>query len=361
MRILMMTNTYTPVVGGMEESIRAFTDRFRERGHKVMIVAPEFENMLQREEGVVRIPAIQKFNRSDFSVNLPIPGLLPKLMHAFKPDIVHSHHPFLIGDIALRLSGQYSIPLIFTYHTMFEEYLHYLPFHNEVVKRFVIELAAGYASLTDQVVVPSESIRKILLERGVEAPINVVPTGVDADHFAKGKGRKIRDQYGIPQNAFVVGLVGRLAAEKNLEFLATAVSAFMNARESAHFLIVGKGPFENTIKSIFINAGLEKRVHFTGLLRNQELIDSYHAMDIFAFSSHSETQGLVITEASAAGIPIVAIDAPGVREVVKDGKNGRLIYEQDQSKFVSALSWCADQDSTVLLKRSTTYSQKFLN
>jgi 1,2-diacylglycerol 3-alpha-glucosyltransferase len=206
MKILMMTNTYTPVVGGVEESIRAFTNQFKKRGHQVLIVAPEFKGIPAREEGIVRIPAIQQFNHSDFSVNLPIPGLLSKLMNNFKPDVVHSHHPFLVGDMALRLCGQYSIPLVFTYHTMFEDYLHYLPFRNERIKRFVIELSTGYANLTDQVIVPSQSVYDILLKRGVNAPMDVIPTGVDIRRFATGSGESIRRRFGIPRTPLWSGM-----------------------------------------------------------------------------------------------------------------------------------------------------------
>lgn len=340
MKILMMTNTYTPVVGGVEESIRAFTDQFRNKGHKVLVVAPEFEDMPEQEEGVIRIPAIQKFNRSDFSVNLPIPGLLPKLMKNFGPDIVHSHHPFLVGDMALRLCGQYGIPLVFTYHTMFEDYLHYLPFQNKRIQRFVIELSTGYANLTDRVIVPSRSVYDILRKRGVDVPMDIIPTGVDLKRFAHGDGANIRERFHIPRDAFVVGHVGRLTPEKNLEFLSEAAAGFVKREGRAHYLVVGRGPLDAVIKDIFDKHNISERLHLTGVLRGQDIVDGYHAMDVFAFASYTETQGLVLAEALAAGVPIVAVDAPGVREAVKDGKNGRLIPKQDQEDFVEALCWC---------------------
>ena len=120
MKILMMTNTYAPMVGGIEESIRSFTSEFETLGHEVFIVAPECEGAPPDEVGVIRLRAIQKFNHSDFSIALPMSHLLPELMKTFLPDIIHCHHPFWMGDIALRLSSQYHIPLVFTYHTMFE-------------------------------------------------------------------------------------------------------------------------------------------------------------------------------------------------------------------------------------------------
>jgi len=344
MKILMMTNTYLPIVGGVEESIQRVTDEFRRQGHKVLIVAPEFEDMPKREEGVVRIPALQKFNGTDFSVNWPIPGILFKLMTSFQPDVVHSHHPFLMGDMALRLCGQYSIPLVFTYHTMFEDYLHYLPFHNERIKRFVIELSIGYANLTDQVIVPSQSVYQILKERGVDVPVEVIPTGVDIKRFQTGDGAAIRRRYNVPNDAFVVGHLGRLTPEKNLEFLSESVAEFMQTDGTIHFMVVGKGSLANAMEAIFKKHHFEHRLHLTGILRGQDVIDAYHAMDVFAFTSYTETQGLVLAEAMAAGVPIVALDAPGARDIVRDGQNGRLVMKRDQKDFVAALSWCFNRD-----------------
>ena len=346
MKILMMTNTYTPVVGGVEESIRVFTDQFKRQGHQVLIVAPEFKNIPEHEEDVIRVPAIQKFNRSDFSVNLPIPGLLSKLIKNFEPDVVHSHHPFLVGDMALRLCGQYDIPLVFTYHTMFEDYLHYLPFHSERVKRFVIELSAGYANLTDRVIVPSQSVYEILRERGVEVPMDIIPTGVDIKRFTNGDGAKIRKRFNIPENAFVVGHLGRLTPEKNLGFLSEVVAEFVKRENNVHFLVIGRGTLDDEIKSIFDKHNISKRLHRTGILQGQDVVDGYHAMDVFAFASYTETQGLVLAEAMASGVPVVAVDASGAREAVNDGKNGRLIPKQNQKDFVEALSWCFNRDLT---------------
>lgn len=343
MKILMMTNTYAPMVGGIEESIRSFTFEFEKLGHEVFIVAPECEGAPPDEVGVIRLRAIQNFNHSDFSIALPMSSLLAELMKTFKPDIIHCHHPFWMGDIALRLSSQYHIPLVFTYHTMFEQHMHYLPIQNEGVKRFIIELFTGYANLANQVIVPSESVRAILLERGVKTPMEVVPTGVNLQKFSKGNGNIIRKRLKIPLDAVVIGHVGRLALEKNLEFLSRSVAAYLKREPKIHFLVGGDGPLMDQIKKIFNEQGARKRLHLAGVLKGQDLVDCYHAMNIFAFASLSETQGIVLVEAMAAGVPVVAVDAPGVREVVKDGYNGRLIFGENQNNFLEALSWCLKQ------------------
>lgn len=339
MKILLMTNTFLPIVGGLERSVIAFTKAYRKRGHKVLIVTPEMENVKTDPYGVIRIPALQHFTGSDFSVQLPTPDILTKTLNVFRPDIVHSQHPFLIGDTALRVAKQYNVPLVYTHHTMFEQYLQYVPLGADALKRFVVELSICYANHCHHVFAPSESIRDILVERGVTRPISVVPTGVEIKLFAAGNGPVLRRAHKIPAKAFVVGHTGRLASEKNLEFLARAVASFLKEKKEAHFLVVGKGPSEEGIREVARQAGVAERLHLAGVLKGRRLADAYHAMDVFAFASQSETQGMVLTEAMAAGVPVIAVDAPGVREVVKDKINGRLLAREDLNDFRKALEW----------------------
>ncbi len=336
MNILMMTNTYWPHVGGVARSIAAFTACYRARGHSVLVVAPEFPGMPEDEPDVVRIPAIQNFNGSDFSVVLPVPGHLERAVRQFEPAIVHSHHPFLVGSAALRVASWQSCPLVFTHHTMYEDYTHYVPGDSEALKRFVVQLSTSYANVCDHVVAPSESIAGVLAERGVTTPVDVVPTGVATAEFAHGDGRRIRDWLGIPTDAPVVGHLGRLAPEKNLTFLADALARLASARPEAHCLVVGSGPSADDIARVFEQADVGDRLHFAGQLSGRDLVDAYHAMDVFAFASLTETQGMVLAEAMAAGLPVVALDAPGAREVVRDGANGRLLACQDAAAFAEA-------------------------
>ena len=342
MNILIFTNTFTPHVGGVARSVEAFTAEYRARGHRVLVVAPEFPDMPQDEVDVVRIPAIQNFNASDFSVALPLHADLSETLDAFQPDIVHSQHPFLLGMTALRIARYRQLPLVFTHHTLYEQYTHYVPGDSPALKRFAIDLATRYANLCDQVFAPSESIQALLQERGVVTPIKVVPTGVRLENFAQGDGLSVREQMGIPEDAFVVGHLGRLAPEKNLEFLAQTVADFVGSHPPAHFLVIGTGPSEEAMRAIFARAGIAARLHIAGILQQQALADALHAMDVFAFASQSETQGMVLTEAMAAGLPVVALDAPGAREVVKDQHNGRLLLEESSATFSAALHWVAE-------------------
>jgi glycosyltransferase involved in cell wall biosynthesis len=346
MNILMFTNTFTPHVGGVARSVEQFAAEYRRQGHAVLIVAPEFSPPVEDETDVVRIPAIQNFNGSDFSVAVPIPGYLNGLMRAFQPEIVHSHHPFILGDTALRFSAKYDIPIVFTHHTQYEQYTHYVPGDSAAMKRFAIDLAVGYCNLCDTVIAPSATIRKRLKGQGVIAPIREIPTGVDLSIFGRGNGTELRRRLGIPQRRFVVGHVGRLAPEKGLEFLANAVARFVLQHDDACFLVAGTGPSVGAVESAFVDRNIAERLILLGKMDRPDLADVYAAMDVFAFASQSETQGMVLTEAMAAGTPVVAVDAPGVREVLRSCVNGILLERENTQLFVEALKIVARMTPT---------------
>lgn len=337
----MVTNTFLPHVGGVARSVTGFTAEFRKRGHHVVVVAPIFEGIPERETDVVRIPAVQNFNGSDFSVPVLATGKVFSALKTFPAQVVHAHHPFLLGDTALRFAATRDIPVVFTHHTMYEKYTHYVPGDSPRLKRFVLDLVTGYCNLCDSVIAPSRTVAEEIVSRGVKVPVNVIPTGVNVEVFGKGDGGVFRKRMGIPPDAFLVGHVGRLAPEKNLGFLTEAMVRFLLMNRGARFFLAGEGPMRKVIEQTFADQGLADRFHSRGVMDFPELASAYRGMDVFAFSSRSETQGMVLTEAMAAGTPVVALDASGVREVVQDKENGRLLPREDQEEFVSALSWVA--------------------
>ncbi|MBB3139209.1 glycosyltransferase [Halomonas organivorans] len=344
MNVLMFTNTYLPIVGGVSESVQRLKRQLQAAGHNVLVVAPRLEGQPDFEADVVRVAAVQHFNGSDFSLPVPIPGQLYDAIEAFEPDLVHAHHPFLLGDTAARAAETYGLPLVFTHHTLYEHYTHYVPGDSPRMQRFAVALATQYTWLCDAVIAPSESIRDLLLARDGNPEIRVVPSGVDTARFAEGDGVACRRRLGVPDDAYVIGHVGRLAREKNLVFLAEGVCRALAERPEAHFLVVGDGDAAEGMAAISREWEVAERIHFTGRLQGQALIEAYHAMDVFAFASHSETQGMVVAEAMAAGLPVVAVRAPGVVEVVADGENGRLLADDDAEAMASALAELADPE-----------------
>lgn len=328
MKICMMTNTYLPHVGGVARSVSTFAEEFRKLGHQVLVVAPEFDGprLTKRQAEIVeRVAAMQNFNGSDFSVRLPLAASLSDRLDDFQADIVHAHHPFLLGDTALRVGANRNVPVIFTHHTRYEDYTHYVPFDSPTLKEIAIKLSTEFANLCEGVIAPSESIAELIRKRGVTSPIAVVPTGVDVAGFASGDGARARRKFKIPARAFVVGHTGRLAPEKNLGYLARAVALFLRRKPDARFLVVGGGPSEGEIRRICERHGVGEQLILAGKHTGRVLHDALNAMDVFVFASFSETQGMVLTEAMAAGVPVVALKANGVVEVVSDRVNGFLL------------------------------------
>jgi len=231
--------------------------------------------------------------------------------------------------------------VVFTHHTMYEKYTHYVPGDSHQMKRFVLDLVTGYCNLCDAVIAPSETVAGEIVRRGVKVPVDVIPTGVNVRLFSSGDGDAFRKRMGIPPDAFLIGHVGRLAPEKNLVFLAESTARFLQRDRRAHFFLAGEGLLKKKIENTFVERGLSERYHYEGVMTHSELASAYRGMDVFAFTSLTETQGMVVTEAMAAGTPVVALDASGVREVVRDGVNGRLLPRENLEDFASALAWVA--------------------
>ncbi len=362
MRILMLTNTYPPVLSGVARSVVAFAEEYRRRNHEVLIIAPEAEDTSGDDAHVVRVPAIQHFNGSEFPIPVPSPGLVAATVDAFRPDVIHAHHPFFLGNSALRLARSREVPLVFTHHTMWDHYTHYTAVETPATARFIGAWVAGYANLCDAVIAPSRSVADLLRKRGVETRIEIIPTGVDTRRFARGDGARFRRQREIPEDALLIGYVGRLAPEKNLGFLAESVARFMSVEPKAHFVVIGAGPSDEEIRAAMAAAGCIDRLHLAGVCEGRELIDAFHALDVLAFASQTETQGMVLTEAMAAGKPVVALDGPGVRDVVQDRANGRLVSIDNRQLFAHALGWIAmrtNRERTLLAMAARRTAEQF--
>lgn len=363
MKICMMTNTYLPHVGGVARSVSTFAYEFIRQGHDVLVVAPNFDGKPlppEREAIVERIPSLQNFNGSDFSVRLPFAAGLSDRLDAFEADIIHAHHPFLLGDTALRVARNKNVPIIFTHHTRYEDYTHYVPF-SETLKEIAIELPTHFANLCDGVIAPSESIARLIRKRGVRTPMTVVPTGIDVEAFARADGTRARARYGIPPGALVVGHVGRLAHEKNMGYLGEAVALFLKNHPEARFLVVGDGPDREQMEVLFTGHGVRDRLILAGKRTGNSLREAYRGMDLFAFASHSETQGMVVAEAMAARLPVVALNAPGVREVVSSSNGALLPAATPPAEFAEALARLAADASlrTALAQGATVTARDF--
>lgn len=311
-------------MGGVTRSIETFVREFQSRGHEVHIFAPSFEGHTDQEAWITRVPAIPRFNQTDFSLPLPFSFKVRSVFEKFNPDLVHVQHPFFLGEMGMHLGKSRGLPIILTYHTQYERYSHYAPIDSDLVKRWIINVCTSFCNLCDLVVAPSSDIRKMLASREVRTRVQVIPTGVDLSLYENPDRQWLRKKFDIKEDKRILIHIGRLAREKNLEFLFRSVAEAMGKRKDLLFFVAGLGDLEDALKKLADQLGIRQHVIFYGNMGPEELVNAYAGGDLFVFSSMTETQGLVNLESMAAGTPVVAVDAPGVRDVVEHGVNGFL-------------------------------------
>ena len=339
-RVAFFTNTYRPFVGGVALSVELFQRHLERLGDRITVYAPEYdEDYSDKGIDVRRIVSIRHFNRTDWSLPLPLslrPGQDDNELHF---DVVHVHHPFLLGELGMRLARQRRLPLVFTYHTQYERYTHYVPLNHEQAARTIVRHAREFCNLCDLVIAPTHDIRRMLIQRDVTTWIEVLPTGIEMEKFESADRNAVRRELGIDPDAPVLVHVGRLAQEKNLTFLLEACLEALKAEPRAHLVIAGEGSLRPSLARQAEQAGDPgRRVHLVGVRTGKALADLYSAADLFVFASKTETQGMVIAEAMAAATPVVALDADGVRDLVRDGHNGLLLPgETDTDAFAAAV------------------------
>lgn len=316
------TECYHPIVNGIVESVDTLSRALRGAGHEVFCFAPRAPGYVERDGPVFRMPSCRLPARTPYRLTIPLVsrqnlnGVIKRL------SIIHTHSPFVTGWMGLRYARRFDIPLVYTYHTQLEKYAHYVPFDEKTTQRAASSLTRLYANAADAVVVPTQTMRQRLLELHVTSPIEVVPSAIDVDAFAAGRRREqLRSTFGVGERDRLVLLVSRLAAEKNVGL---ALATFARSSDPAlRLVIVGDGPARGDLERQAAQLGVARRVKFAGELPRTALPDVYASSDVFLFPSTTETQGLVLAEAMASGCPVVAVDTPQTREVVRDG--GELV------------------------------------
>ena len=349
MKIAMMTNNYKPFVGGVPVSVERLTEGLRERGHEVCVFAPEYKGYEDvYGEDVVRYHSSNRKLKN----GMAFPGIWDsRLKEEFEWrefDLIHVHHPMLIGNVAVHLSRTYQIPLVYTYHTRYEEYLHYIDWFSskgygrqkcmKVCKRLLPYYMNSYMRKCDLVLAPSVGMRKYIESQEVETPVRVLPTGLDDSAYKeeKEKSGEIRNQI-LSEKKYLFCTMSRLEKEKNLYFLLRCIQSLKKRMgEEFRFMIVGGGDERNELETYARELGIEEVTVFVGEVPNQEVKHYLFASDSFLFASKSETQGIVLSEAMAAGLPVVAVSACGVDDIVKNGRNGFLTEEKEE-EFASRI------------------------
>ncbi|HJW02404.1 MAG TPA: glycosyltransferase [Azospira sp.] len=338
MRVLMVSDVYFPRVNGVSTSIETFRGQLAEFGVEVRLVVPRYGDEID-QAGIVRVPG------------RPIPGDREdrlvgwRAMHravleaAQDCDLIHIQTPFIAHYAGLKAARQLGRPVLATYHTLFEEYLqHYAPWLPSTWLRGQARaFSRRQCNALDAVVVPSTAMGQRLASYGVKVPMHVLPTGIPLARFAQGDGPGFRRRYGIAPERPVALFVGRVAHEKNIAFL---LDALLLARRSTDLLLViaGEGPALGELQAQVRRLGLQDNVQFIGYLdRQQALPDCYAAADVFVFASRTETQGLVLLEAMAAGLPVIGLAEMGTIDILGPGR-GVLAPPPEVDAFARSLT-----------------------
>jgi 1,2-diacylglycerol 3-alpha-glucosyltransferase len=336
MRIGMMVDAYKPHISGITNYIELNKRYLEKAGHDVFVFTMGNQNYQDDEPNIIRSPGLPLMNTGyyvSFQYNRKAKALLQTM------DVAHVHHPFLSGHLARRYCRPLNIPIIFTNHTRYDLYAQaYLPGLPSDVSQTLLETyMPDFCSNVDMLISPSAGMEQVLRTFKVDAPITIVPNGVDLQRFSNISNPTGRGELGLAPDDILLVYAGRLAPEKNLSFLLKAFSGVAQAVENTHLLLIGRGPEREKLEEQIIQRGLTGRVHFTGQV-NYDQLPAYLAMcDIFVTASVSEVHPLSVIEAMASGLPVMGIQSVGVGDTVRDKITGFLANE-DLTVFTAKLT-----------------------
>ncbi len=372
MKIAMLTNNYRPFVGGVPVSVERQAKELVKLGNQVTVFAPKYESEEKEQAQYFREKILEEDRKAPERVvryhsqkkkmdnGMVYPGIYPtEIFDVFEQerfDCIHVHHPMFVGPWALWLGKRYGIPVVYTYHTRYEDYLHYIPCfrineRSTIVKKKAAEwiqrtgipsYMRWFCNKCDLVLAPSEGMRQIIRGYGVDTPVAVLPTGLDGSFYRKNieRSQTIREEYSRGKSHLLV-TVSRLEKEKNYGFLLRGIAELKQViGDDFQVIVVGDGSQKAELKVRASILGIQDVVTFAGNIPNDQVKDYMGAADLFLFASKSETQGIVLAEAMAAGTPVVAVHAVGADDIIEEGVNGFLTEEREEewaAKVVEAL------------------------
>lgn len=337
MRIGIFTDTYPPYINGVSTSIQMLERALRKKGHQVFIVTVNPENMTYKyEKNIIRIPGIPT-GIYDYRLTGIYPVRAIKTIKKWNLDVIHSHTEFGIGTFARIIAKQLNIPLVHTYHTMYEDYVHYITkgYFNDTSKKIVEYLTKFYCDKTaKELIVPTKKAYDLFKEKyKVDKNVHIIPTGIEIDRFYKEnldnkKIEKTRNDLKLKKDDIVILYVGRLAEEKNVEFLIDNQEYFVKKNKNVKLLIVGSGPdYDKYVKR---SEKLKENIIFTGKVPYENIPYYYNLGTIFVTASTTETQGLTLIEAMSTSMPVVCIDDESFKNTVIDGLNGFIFKNKKE-------------------------------
>ncbi len=340
MRVGMFANAYLPVINGVVRSIMLYRQGLLDACHFVGVFVPDARNYEDEQPFIFRYPAIPLPTQLNYSFPVVTAPHITWLVPRLKLDVIHAHHPVIVGMEARRFSEELDIPLVFTFHTMYHEYTHYfLGMDNEIVKQIVRRMVRDYANRADFIIAPSPAVVDLLPSYGINKPVAILPTPVDLSRF------KLREQplLSNPDRVRLI-YVGRVAKEKNLDFLLRVFKRVVQQDDRFELMVVGGGPSLDELKKLASKLAIEHRVTFTDMVPFTQVVDELKKADLFVFSSTTETQGLVVLEAMAAGLPLVLVESKALLYFVNPGQDCVVVREDEAEMAAAILSLVNDPD-----------------
>jgi 1,2-diacylglycerol 3-alpha-glucosyltransferase len=336
MRIVIITDVYFPRVNGVSTSIRTFRRELEALGHEVYLIAPDYGEVTEDEGWILRVPSkVVYVDPEDRMMRFQAVMSLEDQLRMLEPDLIHIQTPFVAHYAGVRLAKKLGVPTVLTYHTYFEEYLFY---YVRFLPRFLLRWSVRHLSRrqcgqVDSVIVPTQAFNDVLTGYGVPGERYINPTGIDLARFTHGDGVRFKQERGIDAERPCLVFVGRIVHEKNISFLLRVVAQVKRSVPDILFILAGEGPAEEFLMDEVRTLGLEGNLCFVGNLHTlTDLLDCYCAGDAFIFASRTETQGLVLLEAMALGVPVVSTAAMGTCDILSPGL-GALVSEEDVQEF----------------------------
>lgn len=342
MRVLMISDVYYPRVNGVSTSIRTFRTELEALDVESTLIAPAYDGqeklVYDVEQDIIRVPSGRvMFDPEDRILRKKYLPDIRNLLASKTYDLIHIQTPFVAHYLGMALANSMRIPVIETYHTFFEEYFyHYIPFLPKAWLRFAARwFSRAQCNRLDALVVPSSAMFDKLREYGIRTEIQIIPTGVNMPSPRTGTKQAFLEKHHIPADRPVMLHIGRIAFEKNIDFLLEVYCEVRKLLPQAILLIAGEGPAKKSLQKKTIELGIDEGVFFVGYLnRDDELLDCYQAGDVFVFASRTETQGLVLLEAMALGLPVVSTAEMGTRDILLP-QRGAVIASEDSRDFAA--------------------------
>lgn len=330
MKIGIFTDCYYPQINGVVTSVLMLEEELIKLGHDVTIITAKVPGYEETKHNVIRIKSIPFTRWKEFRLGVPLYSEPYKQIKELDLDLIHTHTEFTMGIFGKYMARILDIPILHTYHTMYEDYTHYVAKHGtRYVKKIIQNTSRIFVKPYDGIIAPTDKTRNALQSYGVKNDIFVVPTGIDLRHFnlydhSHPDVQTIMEKYDLSEKDQIILSLGRISQEKSIDKTIEAMPALIETNENLKLLVVGDGPYRNKLEKLVCNLGLDKYVIFTGQVPFDHVSYFYSLADVFISASKTETQGLTIMEAMATGIPVVVYDDENVKGVVMEGVSGRL-------------------------------------